>query len=32
MKNPSVMFLKVSDKVEISIQARARIVQFAASK
>jgi polyisoprenoid-binding protein YceI len=32
MKNPSVLFLKVSDKVEISIQARARLVQLAASK
>jgi polyisoprenoid-binding protein YceI len=32
MKNPSVMFLKVSDKVEISIHAHARLTQIATSK
>jgi polyisoprenoid-binding protein YceI len=32
MKNPSVMFLKVSDKVQISIHAHARLAQLAASK
>jgi len=32
MKNPSLMFLKVSDKVEISIHAHARLTQFAASQ
>lgn len=32
MKNPSVLFLKVSDKVEIAIQTHARVVQLAAKK
>jgi polyisoprenoid-binding protein YceI len=32
MKNPSVLFLKVSDRVQIAIQAHARVVQFAAAK
>lgn len=32
MKNPSVMFLKVSDKVEIAIQTHARVLQLAATK
>ena len=32
MKNPSVLFLKVSDKVQISIQAHAQLSQLAASK
>ncbi len=31
MKNPSVLFLKVSDKVEISIAAHAHLVQLAAA-
>jgi hypothetical protein len=32
MKNPSVMFLKVSSKVAISIHIQARLVQIAAAK
>lgn len=32
MKNPSVAFLKVSNKVEIAIQAHAHLVQLAAAK
>jgi len=32
MKNPSVMFLKVSDKVQISIRAHAHLTQLATSK
>jgi polyisoprenoid-binding protein YceI len=32
MKNPSIMFLKVSDKVSITIHTHAHLTQFAASR